>query len=669
MTEQRPALRNHLRAWGAIAALTCAAAAQFLLERARVLQSPPPAASALLFLAGAGLTVAVTRAHREWCAGARPLAIEVPRWGWLLACAPGLFCLAVATAVARPGAPNRTILLWWCSGIALLLATGVAHALWARGGAVAARGAEWSRARLAVSYALLIAVGLAFRLAGGLQVLPAFVESDEAYTLIEARGTLGNDPYKWFGVWWIGVPNIALVLTRAAQLVFGDTLWGGRMGGVVLGTVAVVAAFAFARRLIGNLPALTAALLTASAHALVHWSRNGQIFIQTPMAAAVILWMLVRVWTGGGLLSWIGAGVALGVGAQTYQASQLFPVLVGLTAAGWAAIARTARRGALLSTALIFAIALLAAGPLIRSMLRAAELIGSRPSVLFAFSAATREQYGDEFPSWLVEHMGQTLTMFNTGGDFYPAYWAHRSLVDVVTAALIPLAAVFVLSRLWTATGWLCATWWSGYLLVAVFLANHPPTYHRVATALLFASVAVAWTLVELLAAIRDGFHLSHRFVAAGCGAFALLAVAANAHYYFSEFRAQRPIQHTLGLALLTCPYAGTHVVIDATILDGIEYVPPINPAWDILCPELARVRVARASDLWKVPPAAQSDRAVLVVPAAVAEAHPGRPEGYRVARQFVDRRIGFPEPLPLAVYELERERPASAASAQGDTP
>jgi len=66
-------------------------------------------------------------------------------------------------------------------------------------------------------------------------------------------------------------------------------------------------------------------------------------------------------------------------------------------------------------------------------------------------------------------------------------------------------------------------------------------------------------------------------------------------------------------------------------------------------------VRCTHAADLWAIAAQTQAERAVLIVPAAVVAAHPGAPEGYRIARQFVDTSAQSPLPLPLAVYELEK--------------
>lgn len=642
------------RALAALLALTCAAGGQALLEQARLRNHAAPENTGFLFLGAAVLAVLATWRRREPVTGVRPLEIAMLRWWWLVLLLPGVACLGVATAVAKEGAVPRTVFAWWAGGIFLLLLVGAAQA-WSTRVERRSDVRDWPRAGLWLAYAVLLVVALGMRVAFDIESFPSFVEADEAFTIAEAGRVFGRDPFDWFRVFWGGVPNISLVCTYAAEVVFGETLWGTRMGGVVFGTVCVLATFAFARRLIGNLPAFTAALLVAVAHTLVHWSRNAHPYIQSPMVAALVLWMLVLVWNRGSLLTWVGAGIVMGVGAQTYQVSQMFPPLVFVTAVGWAVFGRVSYRAALASTAVALIVATLLVGPVARAMLRSPSQVASRGSSLFILGKETRERLGDQFVPELVKHAVRAATMFNVGADHYPNYQAKRSLVDVVTAAMIPVAAAMILARLWTPVGWLCGAWWGFLMVFTVFLANHPPTFHRVPTVLLFSSVAVAWSLVELSAVIRDGFRLGRFTVPAACLAFAVAAGAANFHYYFIEYRHQRGIQHTLGLAQLVCPYAGSHVLVNATALDGHEYVPVNNPPMQVLCNSMQVVSVRHAAEMWDVSRVTRAERVLLVIPTHVVEANPGTPTGYRIVRQFVYERIVYPVRMPLTVYELER--------------
>src|SRR5262249_52882732 len=146
-----------------------------------------------------------------------------------------------------------------------------------------------------------------------------------------------------------------------------------------------------------------------------------------------------------------------------------------------------------------------------------------------------------------------TALIFNTGSDFYPNYQAGRSLVDCVTAALLPMAAAMLLMRFFSPLGWLCWTWTVAYLTIGVILCAHPAAYHRIATVLLFSSLAVGWALVQLVCTIRDGWRLPRHTVPAVCFGVALAAAVANAHFYFVEYRRDRGTFHTAGYTWLVC--------------------------------------------------------------------------------------------------------------------
>jgi hypothetical protein len=128
-----------------------------------------------------------------------------------------------------------------------------------------------------------------------------------------------------------------------------------------------------------------------------------------------------------------------------------------------------------------------------------------------------------------------------------------------------------------------------------------------------------------------------------------------NLHYYFGELPQSRLIETRFGVGGLICRYAGTHTVIDATILDGHEYAPPHNEYPDLQCPDVRRLRVDSAARLWTFPELTDARRVVVIVPTVVESANPGQPRGYRLVRRTVDRSIRSPVDLPLSVLEFER--------------
>ncbi len=421
---------------------------------------------------------------------------------------------------------------------------------------------EWTPTQLWLACAAIAAVALTMRLAMGLQRIPAFVEADEAEVAMAAQNLFTFDPRTWFGFWEAN-PAMRLMPAHISGVMFGPTLWGVRFGNAILGTLGVLAFFGGARRLLGNFPGFVAALLLATTHAHVHWSRQAAQYINTPVAAAVILWLLMRIWTppimlrasgrGGeaGFFTWTGLVLALGIGTQTYQASFVLPVALAVTLVGWAVLdVRSHAWGRVSHTYFALMLVLAASGlvllpllPMIVSDLYHAG--GSRLGTLFIFAPVNWSRLGGESVCCsgdgthpyraLLQHAVNTLTMFNVGRDFYPNYAAPRSMLDAVTAAFLPVTAALLLSRIATRVGWMCLTWIALYLVAGVFLCAHPPAYERVPTTLLFTSIGIVWALCLLLGTF------GRRVAIIGCLLVAIGSGMANAYFYFHTYRLAQP--------------------------------------------------------------------------------------------------------------------------------
>jgi hypothetical protein len=642
------------RALAAIAALLLGAAAQMLLESVRLSRAPTPPLAWPLFTIAAGLAIFATWRVRD---GEAKLRIEVPAWRWSLRCLPGIALLSAAALMRwMPTYETHARLLGlWSLGILALLIAGAAHALSRRRAQPAPGAGEWTPRQLLLAYAVLAAVAVFMRTAYGFTEHPAWVEADEAYYAVAARDMMLKDPFDWFSLYMVGMPTMQLVPFMATEAMFGTTLWGVRMAGVIMGTLTVLFTFAFARRLAGNVTGFTAALLVAGAHTLVHFARTAQIYTQTPLSAAVTMWLLARAWTGGSLLSWVGAGIALGIGTQTYQASHIMPAVIGLVAAGWTWASDVGWRRAAALTIAVEVIALLLLLPVGYEFYRRTELTAARPKAIYSFSQQNRDALGEKFWPVMTQHVRDCLAIFNTGFDNVANYAATRSMVDAVTAAIIPLAAALVIVGLRSPIGWACAAWVSTFFLFGVILIVPPPTFHRLPAAIVFACFAAAWTFVRLATAIHRGLGLPRAFVLISCLAFGGAAVASNADFYLGEMRRTRPMVHYVAFARLVCRYADSHTVVDATTLDGREFVPRAYDYMSYECPRVKRLSTTDAAGFWDIGKVTEDERVVLIVPQEAVLAHPGTPLGYRIVREYVDETAKYPAPLPLSVYELER--------------
>ena len=660
----------------ALPAVALAAAAQAALEGARQAEPLAPLPrGAWLFVPAVLLAVAaVGRRDEPGALGAGRLFLAPVSWRWFAACLPGAACFAAAFVLHLrpayfPGHPATARL--WLAGIALVLAPGVVHAVVHRKEIRARRFDDVPRWLLLLLVVALVAVALGLRTWGGLERIPAWVENDEASTGLGGRVDFGQKPWTVFS-FWMGMPQMAVAVVWALLKLFGGDRHGLRLGFAVLGTLSILFFFDAARRLVGTGTAFAAALLVAVNHTYVHWSRQGQAYVETPFFGMLVLALFVRAWTGGGFLPLVGAAVALGIGTPTYPPSHLLPVVLLVTGIGWALFERLPLRRAAATLLLVEGLAFLMVAPVLRTVWVLRQEEGMRRvndiSILVPknFEELSRN-YGLEgraAAEVVLAHARKTLAVFNFSRDAFPGYGADRSMADPVVAAFVPLAFGLLLVRFGRPAAFLVLVFTGAYLAGGVFLAGHPPTYHRIAIAIFGASLAVAWAVREMAAGVAAALRLP-----AGTGLAAALAVAAasgvaSARYYFREFPPVTRLENKTAMGWLVCRYAGARSVIDATTLDGTEYVPLHNVFPTFQCPALDRVWCRSLADLWDVGKFTKADKAVLIVPERVADGHPGTPAGYRVVRTYVDRSIEYPAPVPLRVYELDRADPAPGGAA-----
>jgi 4-amino-4-deoxy-L-arabinose transferase-like glycosyltransferase len=653
--------RSRTRVLAAAAVFLLAAAGQLALEGARASGTRPPLAlAAVAFAAAAGIAIGLFRNSDLLPGPPRPL--ELPRYQPALyaACLPGAAALGLALwihVVAPPGDPRPARL--WILGLGLLLLPGLGD--WYRNTRRRPT-VDRDRRRFAAAAIVLFAFAFAVRVWGGIDRVPGWIDSDEGATGVDGRAAFAEGPGALLGFWDMGNPRMTLFVSQLAARPFGEGLRALRLGSALLGSLTVVFLFDFGRRLVGARAAFLAALLLAVNHAFVHWSRVGQIYIDTPFFASLALALLLRVVTGGSFLALTGAGIALSIGAATYIATEILPALLLLTLAGWAIILHWPPKRVLPLVGLLAAVVVLMCAPMAASILRITpEIAYQRIPAISVLRPDGLRQLTDAYQAGsargaIGEHVLRTIGVFNFGGDHFKAYGATRALNDAVTAALVPVAYVLLLSRLSSPLGWLSTVFTGAYLAGGVLFSASQPTYHRISVVLLFSSLGIAWTLIGLARALAADAGLRRFLPAATVIAVVGASAWLNLHYYFRELPQIRLTEAGLGVGRLICRYASTHTVIDATVLDGHAYAPTGNQYLDLQCPGATRLRVDTAARLWDFPELTEtSARVVLIVPTVVESANPGRPRGYRLVRRTVDTSIQNPADVSLSLLEFER--------------
>jgi 4-amino-4-deoxy-L-arabinose transferase-like glycosyltransferase len=658
---------NRARALAVAGVFLLAAAGQLALEAAGAGRSRTLMFALLAFAGAAALAVLALRRGELLPDPARPL--ELPRYPARLhaACLPGAIVLLAALWVHAKGSPADSLAAkLWLAGLALLLLPGAWD--WFRRPGAPSAAEKRERRRILAATLFLFAFAFVIRIWGGIERIPGFLDSDEASTAMDGRTAFGRGLPALFGYWDFGSPSLTLFVSQLAALPFGEGLRALRLGSALLGSLSVVLLFDFGRRLVGCRAAFLAALLLAANHVFLHYSRVGEVFIDTPFFASLVLALLLRVLSGRSFLALTAAGIALGIGAATYIATEILPILIVLTLVGWAMLLRWPAGRVLPLAAFLLAVVALTCAPMVATILRITPEIAYQrvPAISVLRPDGLRQLAGayqaTSSRAAIGEHVLRTVGIFNFGSDHFKAYGANRPINDAVSAALIPVSAALLLWRLSTPFGWIAVIFTGAYLTGGVLLSASQPTFHRVTVVLLFSSLAIGWTLVGLTRALAGSVKLPRR--APAVLALAVVAASAwlNLHYYFAESPISARTEARFGLGRLICRYAETHRVLDATGLAGYGSVPRETLYRDLECPGARTIRIEESRQLWDFSHLTDAPLVVLLVPEAVERDTPGRPSGYRLVRRTVDRSIRRPIDLPIAVLEFARA-PESARS------
>ena len=180
---------------------------------------------------------------------------------------------------------------------------------------------------------LLIAAALAGLLlrAVFLETIPGGLHTDEAGTAgftMEHVYSRTDHTLNPFIVSSGSHPTLYHYTIKLFMTVFGCTIAGVRSSSVFAGTLAILATFAVVAVFQNRRVALIAAILTATYHYHIHWSRlalnNIWDTLWIPLALAAFAWGWENRWSGGAVI----AGVALGLGEYFYQGGRIGVILM-----------------------------------------------------------------------------------------------------------------------------------------------------------------------------------------------------------------------------------------------------------------------------------------------------------------------------------------------------
>ncbi len=329
----------------------------------------------------------------------------------------------------------------------------------------------------------IVALASVLRLAA-LSELPAFMHHDTASCGLVGRDLLtgaAKDPFELVERWY-NVPYLGLVPHAVCLKLLGTNVLALRLTSAIPGILAVVALYFLVRGWFGRVAAGVAAVLLATNHVAVHFSRAGIWNIHALLLGIAALAALFAGWRRRSVFWLSAAGMCGGLSLYTYTAGRLF---FGLTVLVVLALARHDRpRGR--RPAAFFAVALgLTVAPLVATYARhPGVLADDRLRNVNPFSEDLREHVESQVGSFetgkvLDYQVRRTLGAFTHLGDTDSNYGTRRPLVSPVTTALALAGAAFALVRLPDRRYATLLVWLGSGLLFGGVLAVNPPSFPR----------------------------------------------------------------------------------------------------------------------------------------------------------------------------------------------
>lgn len=480
-----------------------------LILQLRLIGIPVDYVRILLFLCIAGTLAAGTI---ESLVQGAPLAYVAVRsrvgWRWPVAgAAGGLVCAAIGAYLVAGDPWNAQ--WWWLAGVAVSMGSLLipnARVLPKLHLPLQAT-TWWSFA----SVVLLFATALVVRVVN-ITGSPPFVLGDEGQCGLYGRlFNVGHTPL--LSISWFGLPMMSYAISGVGLRLFGDSLEGLRLINAVMGSVGVVLVYLLGKELFGRLAGLLSGIVLAFAFLHVEMSRDGIHYIQGPTCITLAMYLCTRWLKRGGLKAALLSGMTFALSVQLYWSARIAaPLLVSILVVI-----------AVLDRGLLFArwreIVWCGVGTVVAG-LPVAALFRSQPGTFGGHQVAvsvlgndpgTRAQVAGEYgtlnlPVVLWHQIGRLLPTFNVTPDATAMFgpWGG-SMLDVVTAALLPAAVVLAVLRIrnWQYSVPLI---WIGAVLLGGVLTLDPPNWPRT-TALL---PALALVIGVLLAEI---WNVSRSFI------------------------------------------------------------------------------------------------------------------------------------------------------------
>jgi 4-amino-4-deoxy-L-arabinose transferase-like glycosyltransferase len=154
------------------------------------------------------------------------------------------------------------------------------------------------------------------------------VEASIGLDVVNVRDGLSQNP---FGTGWLSNPTLLYYLLVWPMRWLGPTSLSIRLLSPLIGALTVVATYLMGTKLWGRETGLLAAILLLGSHFHLHYSRLGMTNVWDPLLTLLSLGLLGIAWQqkgGSSRVTWLAAGIAVGLNAYVFTGSHLLPLML-----------------------------------------------------------------------------------------------------------------------------------------------------------------------------------------------------------------------------------------------------------------------------------------------------------------------------------------------------
>ena len=338
--------------------------------------------------------------------------------------------------------------------------------------------------------------------------IPYTLSGDEASQGLEAVRVLMRDIRNPFSTGWLGVPTMSFFFNSLSLKFLGRTIFALRLPWVFVGTLTILVTFLLVRRLMGTGLALVTAVLLATYHYHIHYSRLGSNQIADPLFLALALFFMVRALDHKRCLDWALAEMVCGFAFYVYAGARLTPVVLVAVLAYWFLLNprnfwRDHKWGLLVG----FVAFLIVAAPMIQYAIRFPVEFNARLYQVGIIQSGwlEREVVILDQPAWkiLFDQFRRAALAFNYYPDRTVWYGLPAPLLDPFFGGIFLLGLVYSTLQLFNRRvgpriAPMVAWWWGGMILGGI-MTESPPSSQRLITLAVPACFFIAYALWELV--------------------------------------------------------------------------------------------------------------------------------------------------------------------------